>query len=53
MELYMLDTNTASFVIRGNPKSVREHMLKVPMTNICISAITQAELLYGVARKHK
>lgn len=51
MELFMLDTVTASYVIKGNPPSVREQMLKIPMVNLCISAITEAELLHGVARK--
>jgi len=51
MELFMLDTNTASFAIKGNPPIVRERMLKIPMVSLCISAITEAELLHGVARK--
>ncbi len=48
---YMLDTNTASYIIKGKPEEVREHLLKVPMANVCISAITEAELLRGVAKK--
>jgi tRNA(fMet)-specific endonuclease VapC len=48
---YMLDTNTASYIIKGHPTEIREHLLRVPMTNICISAITEAELLHGVAKK--
>jgi tRNA(fMet)-specific endonuclease VapC len=48
---YMLDTNTASYIIKGHPTEIREHLLRVPMANICISAITQAELLHGVAKK--
>lgn len=51
MELFMLDTNTASYVIKGNPPSVREQIIKIPMVNLCISAITEAELLNGVSRK--
>jgi tRNA(fMet)-specific endonuclease VapC len=51
MQLYMLDTNTASYIIKGEPVIVREHLRKVPMASICISSITQAELLRGVARK--
>ena len=47
---YMLDTNTASYVIKGNAV-VHKHLLSVPMHEICISVITQAELLFGVARK--
>lgn len=50
-QLYMLDTNMASYIIKGEPVSVRENLLKVPMQSVCISAITQAELLRGVAKK--
>lgn len=49
--LYMLDTNTASYIIKGEPVVVRDHLRNLPMTAVCISAITEAELLRGVARK--
>jgi len=48
---YMLDTNTASYIIKGKPVAVRGHLQNVPMEKICISAITEAELLRGVAKK--
>jgi tRNA(fMet)-specific endonuclease VapC len=48
---YLLDTNTASYVIKGNFPRVREHLLKVPMAEVGISAVTEAELRFGVARK--
>ena len=48
---YMLDTNTASYIIKGGPAEVRERLLGVPMVNVCISAVTEAELLHGVANK--
>ncbi|PIE36769.1 MAG: VapC toxin family PIN domain ribonuclease [Gammaproteobacteria bacterium] len=48
---YMLDTNTASYIIKGQFVEIREHLLKVPMASVCISAITEAELLRGVAKK--
>jgi tRNA(fMet)-specific endonuclease VapC len=48
---YMLDTNMASYIIKGRPEAVRTNLLQVPMDSVCISAITQAELLHGVARK--
>lgn len=47
----MLDTNTASYVIKGQPEEIRKHLKTVPMTSVCISAITEAELLLGVAKK--
>jgi tRNA(fMet)-specific endonuclease VapC len=51
MQLYMLDTNTANYIIKGEPVVVREHLRQVPMASVCISSITQAELLRGVAKK--
>jgi len=49
--LYQLDTNTASFVIRGNIPRVRERLLRVPMAQVSISAVTEGELRFGVARR--
>jgi tRNA(fMet)-specific endonuclease VapC len=48
---YLLDTNTASYVIKGNFPRVRERLMKTPMAEVGISAITEAELRFGVARK--
>ncbi|NOR26113.1 MAG: PIN domain-containing protein [Desulforhopalus sp.] len=48
---YILDTNTASYIIKGDPAAVRKHLRNVPMATVCISAITEAELLRGVAKK--
>lgn len=47
---YLLDTNTASYVIKGNFPRVRERLLRVPMADVGISVVTEAELLFGVAR---
>jgi len=51
MQLYMLDTNMASYIIKGEPVAVRKNLRKVPMASVCISSITQAELLREVAKK--
>jgi tRNA(fMet)-specific endonuclease VapC len=48
---YLLDTNTASYVIKGNVPHVRERLLAVPMAEVGISAVTEAELRFGVARR--
>lgn len=48
---FMLDTNTASYIIKGEPAIVRKRLRNVPMAKVCISAITEAELLRGVAKK--
>ena len=50
---YLLDTNTASYIIKGNVPRVRERLMKVPMSQVLISAVTEAELLFGVARKRE
>lgn len=47
---YLLDTNMASYVIKGNIPHVRERLVKVPMSEIGISVITEAELRFGVAK---
>jgi tRNA(fMet)-specific endonuclease VapC len=48
---YLLDTNMASHVIKGNLPRVRERLVKVPMAEVGISVVTEAELRFGVARK--
>ena len=48
---YLLDTNSASYVIKGNFPRVRERLLKIPMAEVGISVVTEAELRFGVARR--
>jgi tRNA(fMet)-specific endonuclease VapC len=50
MKLYMLDTDTCSYIIRERPICVLERFRKLAMEQICISTVTYAELLYGVER---
>ena len=47
---YLLDTNTVSYIIKGNRPCVRERLLRMPMVEVGISVITEAELRYGLAR---
>ena len=47
----MMDTNTVSYALRGDPPSVRDRLRRVPMAQVCISSITEAELLLGLALK--
>lgn len=49
--LYLLDTNTVSYYIAGNPPRVREALRRVSLESTAVSTITEAELRYGVARK--
>ena len=51
MTRYMLDTNIASHVIKGDIPEIRERLVSVPMQNVVISSVTQAELLYGLAKR--
>jgi tRNA(fMet)-specific endonuclease VapC len=48
---YLLDTNTVSHIIKGNRPLVRERLLRVAMAEVGISVITEAELLFGLARR--
>ena len=46
----MLDTNTVSMLLRQHPAVVR-HVIAAPMASLCISAITEGELLFGLAKR--
>ena len=50
MTRYMLDTNTVSHLLKKHP-AVAHRVVSVPITSLCISAITQGELLFGLARR--
>lgn len=51
MTIYMLDTNIASHVIKGDIPRVRERLVMVPLHVLTVSFVTHAELLYGVAKR--
>jgi tRNA(fMet)-specific endonuclease VapC len=48
---YLLDTNIASYAIKGNFPQVRKRLLEIPMADVGISVITEAELRFGATRK--
>jgi tRNA(fMet)-specific endonuclease VapC len=48
--LHLLDTNTASFIIKDR-EPVVSHFRSLNPELISISVITEAELLFGIARK--
>jgi tRNA(fMet)-specific endonuclease VapC len=48
---FMLDTNSVSYALKGNPPGVRERLRRIPMVQVCVSSITEAELLFGLALK--
>ena len=47
---YLLDTNIASYAIKGKSAALDRCLVKVPMTDLAISVVTEAELRYGLAR---
>jgi len=51
MPRFMLDTNMVGHALRGAPPSVRDRLRRIPMAQVCISCITEAELLLGLALK--
>jgi predicted nucleic acid-binding protein len=51
MSLYMLSTGIATCLIRGKSKILDARVAAVPPGQLCISAVTRGELLFGVARQ--
>ena len=45
----MLDTNIASYIIKGNRPAVDRRLVKVPMAQLAISTVTEGELRFGIA----
>jgi len=50
MKRHMLDTNIVSHLIKAHP-AVARRVTNVPMASLCISAITEGELLFGLAKR--
>jgi tRNA(fMet)-specific endonuclease VapC len=46
----MLDTNTVSHLLKEHP-NVARRLVAVPMANLYVSAITEGELLFGLAKR--
>jgi tRNA(fMet)-specific endonuclease VapC len=51
MALYMLDTDTVSYLVRGRTPTLDARVAAVPPAQVCISAVTRGELLYGLKLK--
>jgi tRNA(fMet)-specific endonuclease VapC len=47
----MLDTNMASYILRGPGAVLAARLTALPMAQLCVSSITQGELLLGFARR--
>lgn len=50
MTPYMLDTNTVSSLLKAHP-AVAQRVTATPMACLCVSAITEGELLFGLAKR--
>ncbi len=51
MPLYMLDTDTVSYLLRGKTPALDAHVARMPAKHLCVSAVTRGELLYGLKLK--
>ncbi len=50
MKPILLDTNTVSHLLKGHP-AVAQHVQAAPMAALCISAVTEGELRFGLAKR--
>lgn len=48
--LHMLDTDTASYLIKGRSPTVENRLAALAPSMVCISVMTRAELQYGLKR---
>lgn len=48
--LHMLDTDTASYLIKGKSPTIEAKLATLMPSMVCISVMTRAELLYGLKR---
>jgi tRNA(fMet)-specific endonuclease VapC len=48
--LHMLDTDTASYLIKGKSPVIESRLAALVPSMVCISVMTRAELLYGLKR---
>lgn len=48
--LHMLDTDTASFIIKHRSPAIAARLAELPPDRVCVSAVTRAELLYGLKK---
>lgn len=45
---YMLDTDISSYIMKGSEPSVMKRLASIAVGELCISAISKAELLFGI-----
>ena len=50
---YMLDTNICIYIIKKKPLEVINRLMKMRVSDVCISSITLSELEYGVEKSER
>lgn len=50
---FMLDTNIIAYAKNNRPESVLQHLTQYRPEDLCISAITMAELVFGVCNSSR
>jgi len=48
MPRYLLDTDICSYIMKRSNKPVLRRLARTPVSDVCISVVTKAELLFGV-----
>ena len=48
MPRFMLDTDTCSYIMKRSHPELLKRLQVVPVSDVCMSVVTKAELLYGV-----
>jgi tRNA(fMet)-specific endonuclease VapC len=48
--LHMLDTDMASYIIKGRSAAIASKLGAIPPAMVCMSVMTRAELMYGLKR---
>ena len=48
MPRFMLDTDMCSYIMKRSQPLVLKRLQSVPVSDVCMSVVTKAELLYGV-----
>ncbi|ABE39296.1 PilT protein-like [Rhodopseudomonas palustris BisB5] len=51
MTAWMLDTNIASHIIKGDRPEIINRLVSLPIADVVISSVTEGELLYGLAKR--
>jgi tRNA(fMet)-specific endonuclease VapC len=48
MAVYMLDTDISSYIMKRTHDGVLRRLQRVAVSDVCVSVITKAEMMYGV-----